>query len=285
MDDTHASGISEDQVGQMLSSVTALHEQIQNALVPAMNVMQSLSNDFRGFKLPQFEFPAFDVSGLNKLADVYPRNFEGGLKKIEKIAALAGTGTPVTWVLPPELLDELLEADGEDHERILVSSQHDVLDYCLDSLVRCSGVWGDEARETIEAHRSGFRSAAQSHAAGLADTIILDLYANPKQPKADYLARAGARDAAKVKVDRSQQFVLAVEYITIKPATKIFDTWRRGQAGPKNFSRHATAHCVGDPNAFTPFFALQAVMFAASLVCHFGDEPGGVAITREGGVT
>jgi len=102
------------------------------------------------------------------------------------------------------------------------------------------------------------------------DTIVLDIFAVPTQ-KGPGAARGVAKDQAGQAVDLEMQTLSELsKHLTIRPLVTALASWYPGNPAPASFSRHASAHCTGDPAVFSDEFSLIAVMLAASLAIQYG---------------
>jgi len=197
-----------------------------------------------------------------------PENLRGSedLESIGKICL--DEGLPLTWVPRGEIVHELMEAKtAEDRQRILEERSVDILDDCRDVLSDISHDWANQCRSAISALRQpDLHGPAQSHAAGIIDSIVLTVLGD------------GGRKIAKQKASEpfdDLPLYLAVESLVLRPLLLGFAQWRPGSADPipSSFARHATAHAVGQEGVFTRINALVAVMLATSLTVQFWNDP------------
>lgn len=197
-----------------------------------------------------------------------PENLRGSedLESIGKICL--DEGLPLTWVPRGKIVHELMEAKtAEDRQRILEERSADILDDCRDVLSDISHDWANQCRSAISALRhTDLHGPAQSHAAGIIDSIVLTVLGD------------GGRMIAKQKASEpfdDLPLYLAVESLVLRPLFLGFAQWRPGSGDPvpSSFARHATAHAVGQEGVFTRLNALVAVMLATSLTVQYWDDP------------
>ena len=172
-------------------------------------------------------------------------------------------GIPFSWVPRPEIVTALIEAGSpQERLRILSERQADVLEDCDKALAPLQGERATQCRSAVDALRRGSYGPAQSHASNIVDSIVLDLEVD--QPR-----QAAVKKARKDIDDLSLR--LAAEMLTLRPlALALVPWWRRSGAPiPPHYSRHVTAHAVGQSGVFDPQYALIAVMLATSLVTQF----------------
>ena len=172
-------------------------------------------------------------------------------------------GIPLSWVPRPEIVAALIEADGpEARLAIIAERRDDMLDHCEARLDVIAHEWAEQCSEAIRAMRHGLIGPAQSHAANIADSIVLSRFG--KRGRA-----AATRRASENLGDQLLQ--QAAEHLTLLPIKRaLTDWWPGGDAPPPDhFSRHATVHAVGCRGVFTPQSATIAVMLATSLTVQF----------------
>lgn len=88
-------------------------------------------------------------------------------------------------------------------------------------------------------------------------------------------AREAAKNGGRGEIDDVSIHELS-DNLTLRPVVQALARWFPGDSGqfPELFSRHVTAHAIGEDQATGPAKALVAVMLATSLLCEFcTDEP------------
>ena len=181
-------------------------------------------------------------------------------------------GIPLSWVPRPEIVEELLDANGrEERQRVLTDRFQDILQDCSEVLAHTHGEWAHQAQSAVDALAAGFAAPAQSHAANVIDSVVLRVYGPPAvQPKKllprDYAKVLASRDYTDLANDE-----ILTDYFTCLPLDRAFVSWFPDDGDPplERFSRHVTAHAVGTPRVFDTTKALVAVMLATSLVRQF----------------
>ena len=173
-------------------------------------------------------------------------------------------GIPIIGVLPPGVEGALLyeTSDAQERSRVLANAKDEILDHCLHELSHIDGEFAQECRNAVRALREGHSSPAQSHAANIAEGILNRLFRDGGSQVAKEEAELDVRALASDRV---------WENLALKPVNRAFTRWyaHQGLPMPKSFSRHATAHAVGQPGLFSEEKALIAVMLAVSLTIQF----------------
>lgn len=237
-------------------------------------VLGSISNRaLRQIDLSALALPKIDVEiWFRRL----PPNLRTHLDRLEDVAAAAlKLGVPFAWVLPSDLVIEISDrkvAPAETIQRLL-DNRILILDHIEDELAQRSEVWPIGARQALAAARDGHVEAAQSHAAGLVDSIVLDRFCAPGRQKRTGEARNAATQRAVVATSLDEQTLNELtEHVAIRPLVTAFAKWYQGDDPPESFNRHATAHCVGHTGVFSAAHSLVAVMLAASLAIQFSTQ-------------
>jgi hypothetical protein len=221
------------------------------------------------YKAFQFELPKLDVSGfIAALGRWIPTNLRH--TDLDRAAALAlDEGLPLSWIPRSEIVTDLLAVDSADERlTILRDRRGDILDDCEGALADIDHEWARQCLNAARALRAGFDAPAQSHAANIIDSVVLDLHGRH--------GRERSRERAKQELDELP-LRLAAENLTIRPLFRAFTTWwpSSNMALPEHFARHATAHAVGHPDVFEATSALVAVMLATSLTVQYSPDPPG----------
>ena len=240
-----ASQIVSPEVSQLTAELARHKEFVQN-------IADSVT-----FKLPDFRHWA------ESLTRCLPENLRDmrDLGDIWKIAL--DEGIPFSWIPRPEIVTALTDAGSEqDRLEILSQRQSDVLEDCHKALAPLQSERATQCRAAVDALRIGSYGPAQSHASNIVDSIVLDLGGNDPRKSAVDLANKDINDFS---------FRVAAEMLTLRPVARAFVPWwpDSGDPPPRHFSRHATAHAVGQSGVFDPGYALIAVMLATSLVVQF----------------
>ena len=199
------------------------------------------------------------------LLDPHPEQPDLRLKEADWLEPMARItleeGIPMIGVLTPEIEDLLIGAPAHQRSRVLAEQQGNILNYCLRILGNTDNEWAKECRVAIEVLASGSYSAAQSHAAGITESILRHRY---------------GKDAARKAKDRARQDMTSLslpaarEILVLRPVVLAFAHWYpdSGDPIPTHFARHPTVHAVGHPGVFTKEKALISVMLAVSLTRH-----------------
>jgi hypothetical protein len=153
-----------------------------------------------------------------------------------------------------------------------------ILDYCearLDEITADDGSSEEQhmaevARQSIQALRADLTAPAQSASANLVDQLLRRLF-TPIDGKYAYKATfKRVQGLASDVIALSFSFLLILrELATLMPVPEALEEWwpDRGMKLPDTFSRHATAHAVGEPTQVNTVNALIATMLAVSLLC------------------
>lgn len=205
-----------------------------------------------------------------ELRTAFERQLPPNLRSARDLAAVAqlafDEGLPLAWIPRSAILDELVSASTrEDRIRILDAHADDIMDDCEAVLNDIKHEWADQCRSAIRAFRGGLESPAQSHSSNIIDSIVLAVLG------------PNGRDHAKKRAQEAYDDLpirVAVENLVLRPLFLGFTEWFPGGTHPipDHFSRHATAHAVGQPGVFSRHNALVAVMLATSLTVQFWDE-------------
>lgn len=181
---------------------------------------------------------------------------------LDAVAAISlDDGVPIAWVPRAEIVAELIAAGSrEEREEILLARCMDVLDDCEAVLAEITHELAAQCRYAIDAARVDLYAPAQSHAAGIVESVT----------GYGIGGRERAKARAAVAVD-DLPLRFACEHFVIRPLLRCFIEWypSQGRPIPDHFSRHATAHAVGKPDVFTPINSLVAVMLATSLTVQY----------------
>jgi hypothetical protein len=175
-------------------------------------------------------------------------------------------GLPLAWVPRAEIVAELVAAtDAEERQAILLERRADVLDDCERALANITHELADQCRKAIRADRANFPEPAQSHAAGIIDSIVVAIHGGDGRNEVARLAQVPVDDLP---------LRVACEHFVLRPLFLCFKRWWAASATPvpKHFARHATAHAVGQADVFTPINSLVAIMLATSLTVEFWEE-------------
>lgn len=188
---------------------------------------------------------------------------------LEAVARLAlDEGLPLSWVPRSSIVQALLDA-GSPEERLDLLDTHreDVLADCDVAVASLPHQWAHECSDAIRALQAGLGGPAQSHAAGIIDSIVLCALG----------PRNGRQLARERAVEDWEDLALRVagESLALRPLCRALVTWWPGSGNPPpdHFARHPTAHAVGQPGLFHRRHALIAVMLAVSLTVQFWDDP------------
>jgi hypothetical protein len=183
-------------------------------------------------------------------------------------------GIPVAWVPSVRIVRRLLDAaDRSERMAVLLEHAQVILDECEAAMVEVGGSWSERCREAIGAYRAGFIGPAQSHAANL---VVLRVFApdpsTPESGPARHLtkARKAAKNGGRGEID-DVSILEVSDNLTLRPVVHALAQWFPGDTDqfPELFSRHVTAHAIGEDQATGPEKALVAVMLATSILCEF----------------
>ncbi len=154
---------------------------------------------------------------------------------------------------------------------LLDAHRDDILADCDAALADVHHQWAQECRDAIRAVRVDLDGPAQSHAAGIIDSIVLCA-----------LGPKNGRQLAKERAVEDWEDValrVAGENLALRPLYRTLVMWFPGSGAPPPdyFARHLTAHAIGQPGLFQRRHALIAVMLAVSLTMQFWDDPASAA--------
>ena len=209
------------------------------------------------FRLPDFR------QWADPLKRWLPDNLHGLRGLADPFDIALNEGIPFSWIPRPETVTALVEADSpQGRLRILSERQVGVLDDCDAVLAPLHGERATQCCAAVNALRRGSFGPAQSHASNIIDSIVLDLEVDNPRAAAVKKARKDISDLS---------YRLAAETLALRPlAMALVPWWRRSGAPiPPHYSRHVTAHAVGQSGVFDPQYALIAVMLATSLAAQF----------------
>ncbi len=148
----------------------------------------------------------------------------------------------------------LLEGKAQDRKKIL--------NHCLVTLSQIEHETASQGRIAITTFENGTYQAAQSHAAGIATSLLDHLYGKEKNQAVD---ESVGTDIMGLPISLMRQSLV------LRPLVNALTPWypKGGDPVPDGFSRHATAHAIGRIGVFTEEKALIAIMLAVSLIYHF----------------
>lgn len=213
-------------------------------------------------------FQTIDVERLLESLDRWiPHNLRG-VDDLEEVARISlDEGLPLSWVPRTTIVVSIVEAaTPEDRLALLDTHRDDIIDDCARAVAEIPHQWGRECEEAIRALLIPLNGPAQSHAAGIIDSIVLCTLGS------------NGRNVAKQRATEDwEELALRVagESLALRPVYRALVTWfpNTGTPPPDHFARHATAHAVGQPGLFQARHALIAVMLAVSLTVQFWDDP------------
>ncbi len=188
---------------------------------------------------------------------------------LEFVACLSfEEGIPLAWIPRAEIVLELLNAGApEDRQCILVERYGQIIEDCEFAISSIPHEWANECRNALTALRhTGLESPAQSHAGNIVDSIVQAVLNGKGQDIAIEKANEPLGELA---------LRVAVDNLVLLPLHRAYVSWRAhyGVPIPANFSRHTTAHAVGNAGVFSLQQALVAVMLATSLTCQYWQHP------------
>ena len=192
---------------------------------------------------------------------------------IDKAAAIAQSeGIPVAWVPRLSTIKELISLPDESSRFAhLETTASDVIDDCRELAGGSQHRWIKESTEAAEAFSDGHWSAAQSHAANVIDTIVLELGRKAGYPRKQLgRARGDAKKRAAKPIDEDAAMTGVAEALAMMPLLPALEEWFPGDPLLSHFSRHATAHGAGEPGVSSRPSALVSVLLATSLARQFG---------------
>jgi hypothetical protein len=214
---------------------------------------------------------AIDVQRILESLDRWLPDNLRGVDDLEAAARIAlDEGVPLSSVPRTSIVVSLVEAaTSEDRLALLDAHRDDIIDDCVDAVTEIPHQWARECEESIRALRVSLNGPAQSHAAGIIDSIVLCTLGSNGRETAKQRATEDWEDLA---------FRVAGESLALRPLYRALVTWfpNTGTPPPDYFARHATAHAVGEPGLFHARHALIAVMLAVSLTVQFWDDPSAV---------
>ncbi len=220
---------------------------------------------------------SFRTIDVKLLLEGLDRWLPDNLKEVEDLESVAELslqeGLPLSWVPRSSIVQRLIDAARpEDRLALLDNYRDDIIEDCYAVLAGVPHQWARECEEALRALQVSLHGPAQSHAAGIIDSIVLCTLG------------AKGRELAKARASEDWEGLalrVAGESLALRPLYKALVTWypNGGMPPPDHFARHATAHAVGQPGLFQARHALIAVMLAVSLTVQFWDDP-----TATGGV-
>lgn len=235
------------------------------------------------WKAPEEWLKSFSMINIKVLLEGRDRWLPDNLKEIEDLESVAKLaleeGLPLSWIPRPNIVQKLIDAERpEDRLALLDSYQDDIIKDCYAVLVGVPHQWARECEDALRAFQVPLHGPAQSHAAGIIDSIVLLT-----------LGAKGGRELAKERASEDWKGLAlrtVGEGLVLRPLYKALVTWYPNgeMPPPDHFARHTTAHAVGQPGLFQPSYALVAVMLAVSLSVQFWDDPtaaGGVLASPE----
>lgn len=218
-------------------------------------------------------FQTIDIARLLEGLDRWlPENLRE-LDDLDAVARIAlDEGIPLSWIPRASIVQQLVAAANyEERLELLDAHRVDILADCDAALANVHHQWAQECRDATRALRVGLDGPAQSHAAGIIDSIVLCVL-GPKN---------GRQLAKQRAVEEWDDIALRVagENLALRPLYRALVTWFPGSGTPPPdyFARHPTAHAVGQPGLFQRRHALIAVMLAVSLTMQFSDDPASAA--------
>jgi hypothetical protein len=217
----------------------------------------------------QANFARFEAHARSIMPDVV---LDIDIDKIDQAARIAkDEGIPVAWV--PRLAITRVLINLPDEEARLAHLEavgSEVIDDCR-ALARGSGRrWMAECLEAATALSDGHCGPAQSHAANVIDTLVVDVGRaaglSLKKARKEMVTKAGK------PLDDEMQMTAVGEALAMMPLlSALQEYWPdKGDPIPRRFSRHATAHAVGQKGVSSPTNALISIMLATSLARQFG---------------
>ena len=216
-------------------------------------------------------FQTIDVLRLVESLDRWlPHNLRS-VDDLEAVALIAlDEGIPLSSVPRTAIVVSLVQAATPDDRLALLDTHRtDVIDDCAYAVAEIPHQWARECEEAIQALRVPLNGLAQSHAAGIIDSIVLCTLGSHGREVAKQRATEDWEDLA---------LRVAGESLALRPLYRALVTWfpNTGTPPPDHFARHATAHAVGQPGLFHARHAVIAVMLAVSLTVQFWDDPSAI---------
>lgn len=258
-----------DTWAEQWRQVNQISESIAGTMADFVRLTQPWREASSRIPFPTIVLPDID---LKRMFAGFPSNLGRYLSGIETLAKFSLTdGIPTSWVPRPDILDALIGTScASERYEVLIRHRDEILDDCSQVLESHAGAWANAALQAIRAVRSGHEGAAQSHAANLIDSVILDVFADPTSRHNTRAPRKTAKTEASKVVDLNLSLQAVAKLLSLRPVLAAYEDWYPGDRPPMGFNRHATAHCVGDPGVFNETFCIVAIMLATSLTCQFG---------------
>lgn len=253
-----------------IDALTNANALLSAASFPTMTAAQTVLADTLNAHTQEWlrSFHTIDFEKLVEGLDRWlPENLRGELD-LEAVASIAlDEGIPLCWIPRTEIVRSLLDAcTPEDRLTMLDNYRDEIVDDCAEKLADVPHQWARECEEAIAALRIPLDGPAQSHAAGIIDSIVLCTLGARGRELAKSRAKEDWEDLA-IRV--------AGENLVLRPLYRALVTWfpNNGTPIPDHFARHPTAHAVGQRGLFQARHALIAVMLAVSLTAQFWDDP------------
>lgn len=216
------------------------------------------------------------LAGINaeRFQAAFERSLPPNLRTIshlDRVVTLASDeALPLAWVPRTDIVEQLSDVSTrEECQSVLDAHIQDILDDCEAVLETTHHEWTVQCRLAIRTFQLGLEAPAQSHAANIIDSVILA--AGPQRGRDAGKNRGEAKTMAKIGYN-DLPFRYPAEHLALMPLHYGFDIWYPGDPIPSRFSRHATAHAVGQPGVFSRHNALVAIMLATSLTAQFWDD-------------
>lgn len=193
------------------------------------------------------------------LKQTYPQNWWGvdNLSEVDFDTLVLKEGLPLAWVVPEHLLKRIIKAEtGVQRRRLLYDSRTSITRTCRGELDHVTSRPGREAvyfaSAAVSAFESGHVEAAQALAAAQLDSLGLRFFPRWKRQ----VSKNGRPD---------------LEEMPLSDALVLGGIWgahlefRPGDAIPRQFSRHASAHGVSF-RQYSKRNALIATMHVVALI-------------------
>lgn len=217
---------------------------------------------------------SFQTIDVLRLVESLDRWLPDNLRTVDDLEAVAlialDEGIPLSSVPRTPIVVRLVQAATPDGRLALLDAHRaDIVDDCANAVAEIPHQWARECEEAIQALRVPLNGPAQSHAAGIIDSIVLCTLGSKGREVAKQRATEDWEDLA---------LRVAGESLALRPLYRALVTWfpNTGTPPPDHFARHATAHAVGQPGLFHARHALIAVMLAVSLTVQFWDDPSAI---------
>jgi hypothetical protein len=217
---------------------------------------------------------SFQTIDVLRLVESLDRWLPDNLRTVDDLEAVAlialDEGIPLSSVPRTPIVVRLVQAATPDGRLALLDAHRaDIVDDCANAVAEIPHQWARECEEAIQALRVPLNGPAQSHAAGIIDSIVLCTLGSKGREVAKQRATEDWEDLA---------LRVAGESLALRPLYRALVTWfpNTGTPPPDHFARHATAHAVGQPGLFHARHALIAVMLAVSLTVQFLDDPSAI---------